>query len=260
MKLMFGLLIGCATVVDCRAQTGNCYDKFFARGTALKNTSAVTVTVRGKAQKLTAFLAANYIAGDEEKVLLDVDRDGSKELVLHNFTGGAHCCDEWYFFKNTAPNRYELTAKLFAGNTCVTDSVFVFDFHESFGYFFTCYACELEKSGKPTGLQAVASVNLRYANGKMTVLPGDETLRQRILKNLQYLKKLGWDGGVKEGDFDDGRRKELAFNLAVYHFSFGQNPAATKSLFTTHYLFKDAAAVWKEFAALLNSVKNNMGL
>jgi hypothetical protein len=71
-------------------------------------------------------------------------------------------------------------------------------------------------------------------------LQGDETLRQTIVKNLRYIKKPGWDGGVKEPDFDAGRRKELAFNLAVYYFSFGQNFTATKELFTTYYSFKDA--------------------
>ncbi|GAA4732774.1 hypothetical protein [Flavisolibacter ginsenosidimutans] len=248
----------------CFAQNGeDCYDKFFAKGTRVKNTNAITVVANKKEQTLSRFIKANYIAMEEKMALIDVDKDGSKELVLHNFSGGAHCCDELYFFKNIGPNKYELTAKLFAGNTCVSDSLFVFDVHEGFGYFYTCFACGLEKEdkkGQPTGLEYVTSVDLRYRNGRIEVVQGNEALKQKINKNLQYVKKLGWDGGVKEGDFDDGRRKEVALNLAVYYFSFGQNLAATKQLFTTYYPWKDAGKIWKDFVVLLANEKKNMSL
>lgn len=262
MKSVASLLPFVFFSVACLAQD-DCYDKFFAKGSRVKNPAAVTVLAGNKEQKLTAFLKANYIARDEKMALIDVDRNGSKELVLHNFTGGAHCCDEWYFFTATAPNKYTLSAKLFAGNVCVQDSLFVFDLHESFGYFFTCFACGLEKevkAGRPTGLSAVNSVNLRYRNGKMEAVPGTETLRQAVAKNLQLIKKLGWDGGVKEGEFDDGRRKETALNLAAFYFSFGQNLPATKSLFAAHYPWKDADRVWKDFVSGLNHLKGNMAL
>lgn len=248
----------------------DCYETFFKSSTPVKNKSSVKLVLEnGKETTLSAFIKSNSVEGPLEGVgmhvgLKDLDGDKKKELVTWNFTGGAHCCDEFYFFKNTGPNKYSYTAKLFAGNTCVDgQNNFAFDLLETFGYFFTCFACGLEKedkNGKPTGLEYIANVNLRYANGKMVVVPGDEVVKQKITKNLQYIKKLGWDGGVKEDDFDDGRRKELAINLAVYYFSFGQNLTNTRQLFSAYYPFKDATKVWKAFAESLANVKTNMSL
>lgn len=257
-RLPLALLLFSSLFATAQTDSADCLGPLFRTKLKAADRRKISLVLPGgKRSSLPAFWKANFMEQYGQAALFDLDRDGSKELLLNNFTGGAHCCDELTVFKNTGPNQYTQTARLFAGGTCYADSVFVFDLHEAFGYFFTCYACGLEK-GK--ALREPEPLRLRYAGGRMTAVPGDEALRKRILQNLAYLKKLGWAGPLKEGEFDDGRRKELALNLAAHYFSFGQNLAATKQLFEVAYPWKDAAAVWKEFSVLLNNAKKNAGL
>jgi hypothetical protein len=190
--------------------------------------------------------------------LKDLDGDGAKELMLWNYTGGAHCCDVFYFFKNVSGNKYSYAGELYAGNTCIDDdNVFLYDLHEHFGYFFTCFACGLEE--KPDSFSYVYTLPVTYKKGKLQIQPGDESLLKNIKSNLAYIQNLGWDKGPDKDGFDDGRRKEVALNLATYHFSFGKNLAATKKLFDTYYRFADASKVWKAFLEGLNQVKTSNG-
>jgi hypothetical protein len=46
---------------------------------------------------------------------------------------------------------------------------------------------------------------------------------------------------------DSGWRKELAINLAIWHFNHNRNWKKTKKLFDNYYNFKDAPKVWTEF-------------
>ena len=98
------------------------------------------VTKKNKIVTLKAFLDSTGIFTDH--ALADLDLDGKKELLVSNYTGGAHCCDEIYIFKNISPNRYQHAVRFYAGNTIITKKgEFLFNFYEQFGYFFTCYAC-----------------------------------------------------------------------------------------------------------------------
>jgi hypothetical protein len=214
--------------------------------------------VNKKEQTLARYLNTEVEGLERHIGLKDLDSDGKAELVIYNFTGGAHCCDEWYFFKNIGSNRYAPAAKLFAGNTCVSGNTFLFDFAEPFGYFYTCYACGLEEKKNRRGEQyeRIANIALSYKEGKLQVSPGDAALKEKLLRNLRYIRSLGWDGGAKGDEFDDGRRKALAQTLAVYYFSFGKKLSETKKLFQSHYPFKDGAALWQEFGILLQNVQN----
>ncbi len=241
--------------------TADCFDAFFTSSTPIKNKSSVKLLVeKGKTTTLAVFTKAD---GETKPMagLKDLDGDGVKELIVWDYTGGAHCCDEFYFFKSSGANQYSYVAKLYAGNTCVdAQNNFVYNLHESFGYFFTCFACGLtsDEDGKQTkGLTVIDDINLHYKAGKLLIQSGDAALKSTIKKNLVYIKNLGWDGGVPDDEFDDGRRKELALNLAAYYFLFGKNLVETKSLFTTYYPFKDAAKVWTQFMQNLNNVKKN---
>lgn len=64
----------------------------------------VLITKAKKTIKLSAFLKTEDKMYPEH-VLADLDNDCIKELVLYNFTGGAHCCDEIYIFKRIATNK-----------------------------------------------------------------------------------------------------------------------------------------------------------
>lgn len=234
----------------------DCFDAFFNSAAKVKNTTAVKILTNKKSQTLASYLKENVSGLEQHIGLKDLDSDKIAELVIYNFTGGAHCCDEIYIFRNTGVNQFTLAAKLFAGNTCISGTTFLFDFAEPFGYFYTCYACELEGKKKGRELyERIANISLQYKAGKMTVVPGDVALKEKLLRNLRYIKSLGWDGGAKDGEFDDGRRKALAQALAVYYFSFGKNITESKSLFSAAYPYKDAAAVWKDFAASLANIQ-----
>lgn len=260
MRNAFALLLCCTPVLffTRKASAQNCYETFFNSAAKIKNASTIKLLVNKRTQTLSSYLKQN-IAGLENRMgLKDLDGDGRAELVIYNFTGGAHCCDELYFFKSIGKNRFAPAAKLFAGNTCISGNTFLYDFAEPFGYFYTCYACDLEEKKNKKGLayERLANISLQYKNGAMVIDPGDAGLKEKLLRNLQYIQSMGWDGGVKDGEFDDGRRKALAQTLAVYYFSFGKNLSDTKAVFTTYYPHKDAAAIWKEFRSLLAGVQN----
>ncbi|MBS1654338.1 MAG: hypothetical protein JSU05_05780 [Bacteroidetes bacterium] len=188
--------------------------------------------------------------------LYDLDGDHKKELIINNFTGGAHCCDEYYFFKNIAPNKYQFAAKTFAGNIVINDSdEVIYDFYEQFGYFFTCYACAYEDS---TGLlQPVSNIVLKYKNGKLQVVQGDNDLRSQLKDNIAQLGEQPYQELKEEYDFDNGLRKELAINMAVYYFSFGKNLPEIKALFDKDYKHPDAGKVWTAFVQQLNAIKKD---
>lgn len=236
----------------------DCYETFFTTAAKVKNTNAIKLSVGKKQQTLSSYLKQNVQGLDQRLGLKDLDGDGKNELVIYNFTGGAHCCDEFYFFKNIGPNRFAPAARLFAGSTCVNGTTFLYDFAEPFGYFYTCFACELEEKKNSRGekYERLANISLTYKAGKLQALPGDEALKEKLLRNLRYIKSLGWDGGAKGDEFDDGRRKALAQALAVYYFSFGKNLAETKKVFSAYYSFRDAATVWKDFSVLLANVQS----
>lgn len=236
----------------------DCFETFFHSAAKPKTPGRIRLLVNKREQSLGSYLRQTISGLEQRTALQDLDGDGKAELVIYNFTGGAHCCDEFYFFKPIGPNKYAPAGKLFAGNTCVTGTTFLFDFAEPFGYFYTCYACELEGKKNKAGdsYERLANISLRYKDGRLVVNTGDEDLKEKLVRNLRYIKSLGWDGGVKPGEFDDGRRKALAQTLAVYYFSFGKKATELKALFASYYPYKDASVVWKEFSDLLTNMQS----
>lgn len=191
--------------------------------------------------------------------LKDMDGDGIKELVLFNFTGGAHCCDELYVFKYVSPRKYRYAVKTFAGDVNITpQNEIMYHFYEQYGYFFTCFACQYEDT-TDTAPIPVRSILLRYDKGKLKVIPGDTELKNTINDNLGKLREQPYQEVVNTEDinFDDGLRKEFALNLAVYYFSFGKNINNTKALFDKYYTFPDAKEVWKEFREILKGIESD---
>jgi len=234
--------------------TADCFTNFFKRTTELPSVSkTLLVTRAGKTVSMTSFSKAE--AGAEVQYgLIDLDKDGKNELVIYNFSGGAHCCDIFYFFKNVAPNKYQYAAKTFGGNVCVSDNdEFIFDFTEHFGYFFTCYACQFEEKDMATN--PIHNIFLKYNKGKLSVVPGDNDLRNQINDYLAVLSEEPYEKLNNDLDFDNGLRKEFAFHFAVYYYSFGRNIAETKKLFDKYYKYPDAKKVWAQFVTHLSDMK-----
>lgn len=89
----------------------------------------------------------------------------------------------------------------------------------------------------------------------MQVVPGDPELKSIIHGNLGKLGKKPYQPLEKDVDFDDGLRKEMAFNLAVYYYSFGRNLTETQQLFSRYYKHPDAKKVWAGFTRQLRYMR-----
>jgi len=233
---------------------------FFQEGEKTKTPGKLLLLMKDKkTRSLSAFLKS---LGNEElgetvyadHALADLDKDGRKELLVYNYTGGAHCCDELYLFKNTGVNKYQQVAKLFAGNTIITkEREFIYNFHEQYGYFFTCFACGYEDLSDE-GPLSNSSITLRFRKGKIQVVPGDPDLKAMIRDNLEKLGENPYQPLEDDIEHDDGLRKEMAFNLVVNYFSFGRNLPETRQLFFRYYKHPDAAKVWAGFTRQLNYI------
>jgi hypothetical protein len=248
MKPIFLSCILVMSTIFVSAQD-DCYEKFFA--TAQKPVTTKTQVTRddGKTVLLSAFLKEHSSPEMEMKALsglADLDKDGKKELVVYGYSGGAHCCDEFYFFSNSAPNQYKFAGKTFGGDVCVSKNDFLFSFDEQFGYFFTCYACSLEDNSD-VKLSPMHNIVLNYVQGKLQVASPDDHLRSTVEQNLGKLSKESYVKLEDESDQDNGLRKEFAMNLAVYYFSFGKDMLSTQTLFNKYYKFADAKKVWTAF-------------
>lgn len=230
---------------------------FFQEGEKSKSPGKILLILKDRKTRSLSALMKSF-APDEngpspyaDHAFSDMDNDGKKELLISNFTGGAHCCDEIYVFKNIAPNKYQQAAKLFAGNTIITkEKEFIYDFHEQFGYFFTCFACGYEDSTDGAPL-SISTILLRYNRGKMLVQPGDPELKTIILDNLDKLGEQPYQPLEDDIAQDNGLRKEIALNLVVYYYSFGKNLAETRQLFYKYYKHPDVKKTWAAFVKQL---------
>jgi hypothetical protein len=185
----------------------------------------------------------------------DLDGDTKKELLVWNYTGGAHCCDEIYIFKNIGVNKYQQVAKMFGGHTIINDKKeFEYGLFENFGYFFTCFACGYSDT-TDAGPIDMSTFTLRYSKGKLAAVPGTIELRNIINDNLGKLGEQPYEKLADAASFDNGLRKEFAFNLGVYYYSFGKNLIETQKLFNKYYKFPDAKKVWTAFLKQLQYMK-----
>jgi hypothetical protein len=227
---------------------------FFQQNEKASSPAAVKlITKTNKTMTLAALLSGIGIFSDH--VLADLDMDGKKELLISNYTGGAHCCDEIYIYKNIAPNRYQHVVKLHAGFTTInTNNEFGYSFYEHFGYFFTCYACAYTDTTDEAPIE-LHNILLKYNKGKMTVIPGDRELRSSIIDNLGKLGEQPYEKLENESSSDKGLRKEFAINLAVFYYSFERNLTETQKLFNKYYKYPDAKKVWAAFVKQLQSIK-----
>jgi hypothetical protein len=229
---------------------------FFQQNEKAKSTASVQViTKANKTVSLATFLAGTGIYADH--VFADLDKDGKKELLISNYTGGAHCCDEIYIFKNIAPGKYQYAVRFFAGNTIIMkDNEFVYNFYEQFGYFFTCYACVYTDTSDAAPVD-LHDILLKYVKGKMIIAPGDKELRSTINDNLGKLGELPYEKLENDLTQDNGLRKAFAINLAVFYYSFGRNLIETQKLFNKYYKYPDAKKVWAAFVKQLQTIKKD---
>ncbi len=236
--------------------TMDCFDHFFDQAEKPSQPNKIIlVTQAGKTISLANFIKPPGMGEEINHGLADLDHDGKKELVVYQYTGGAHCCDEFYLFKNIGPNKFQFAAKTFAGDVCITGTnKFIFNFYQQFGYFFTCFACGYDDSTESAPIP-VSNIVLKYSKGKLLVVPGDKELKSQINDNLAKLGEQPYEKLEDDAAQDNGLRKEFALNLAVYYYSFGKNLVETKMLFDKYYKYPDAKKVWSAFAKQIAAVR-----
>lgn len=230
---------------------------FFQHGERIPaSTKTLLITKAGKIIRLQTWLKDQDMRYADH-TLADLDNDGKKELLVSNFTGGAHCCDEIYIFKSIGVNKYQYVIKLFAGNTEITkEKQFIYNFHEQLGYFFTCFACSYGDTSDTAPVE-VHSITLKYNKGKLAIIPGDKELRNTINDNLAKLGEQPYEKPDEYMGQDNGLRKEIAMNLAVFYYSFGRSLPETQKLFYKYYKHPDAKKLWSTFVKNLNYIKSD---
>lgn len=232
----------------------DCYEKFFKGGAPFADSGKVLLTLKnGSPVTLKQFFAEDSSSKYSRYTLKSIDNDTIPELITYNYTGGAHCCDEITIFSRDTKG-YRFRAKLYGGFACIdpVTNIFTYSLNETLGYFFGCYACGFSDSAK--GFTTLREIHLRYNNGKFEIQPYSADDQKKLLHNLQILHDHGYEE-LQDGMMDSGWRKELAMNIAVWHYNNGKNWKETQKLFDQYYTFKDAAKVWKEFYGTLHDAE-----
>ena len=244
-----------SSLVSALEMDENCTAAFFERSEKIEDPAKITIVNKaGRLVTMSSFMEKENMGGFAEYGLVDLDNDGKNELVISNFTGGAHCCDEIYVFRNIAPRKYQWVVKMYGGDVCITrENIFHYSFYQHLGYFFTCFACAYFDSSDTAPIP-IHSISLKYSKGKLSVIPGTKDLRSAINDNLAKLGEQPYED-IDDIAQDNGLRKEMAMNLATFYFSFGRNLVETKAMFNKYYKFPDAARVWKEFLIHINHLK-----
>jgi hypothetical protein len=232
---------------------GDCYDSFYASMEKIKDTSSYSILSGSETIPLLRFIKEELMEHYVHLGFKDLDGDGKKELILLNYTGGMHCCDEIYIYEQITANRYQQRVKLFAGNTCVSkDNIFSYGLYEQLGYFYSCYACLYEDSAK--GLLAPPPLTFKYNAGKLVLTNDTASMNRIVIKNVTFLAALTLNP-MKEDWEETGVRKMYALQIATWYFINGRDEQKTKRLFNQFYQATDRKKVWEELLEHIKTIE-----
>lgn len=177
---------------------------------------------------------------------IDLDNDGNRELIVYlPSSKGLHPLDWVYFFKNIDSTKFIYAGKIVAAYEDIeitSDQEFILDIHHAFSYFFSCYACYYDYPAATI----ISHIKLRYNKGRLQIIT-DEKARNVLAYNMSLFAKDAYPVLQQELDKDEGQRKVMAINLAVYHYLMGRNFSDTKNFFYAYYKKEDAELFWKKF-------------
>lgn len=237
----------------------NCFAWFFKEAPVVEDSNSLFVALPGFPRISLKQMIRDELFNNVRVVLQDLDSNGSNELVIYNYSGGAHCCDEFFVLAPDATGTYSIQTKLFGGNTCISRNYeFSYNLYEGLGYFYACYACIYTDSAK--GLMLPPPIQYRYESGRFLLSGDTAATAAAALKNLNLLRKVP----IKQlqNNEDGGLRKMIAINLATLHFLRNSNWDATRALFDRFYVNKnDANEVWQQFRKTLIDIQgmNQLG-
>lgn len=231
----------------------NCFAWFFKGAAVVEDSNSLFVAFPGFPRMSLRQMIRDELFNNARVGLQDLDGDGRAEMVIYNYTGGAHCCDEFFVLAPDATGTYSIQTKLFGGNTCISRNYeFSYNLYEGLGYFYACYACIYTDSAK--GLIVPPPIQYRYENGRFLLSGDTAALAAAALKNLNLLRQVPLK--KLQNNEDGGIRKMFAINLATLHFLRNSNWEATRILFDRFYVSKkDAEEVWQQFQKTLTDIQ-----
>lgn len=206
----------------------------------------ILVFEKGKKIPLADYPDQEYLERNEttrKVTFADLDNDGTPELLTEYYTGGAHCCMAYDLFRKTADNTYERFFTFDGGfnSLSISDNKLEINFSEQLGYFFTCYACDIEDEMPDSTFKS--SFKMVLAGGEMQLDAPQPSVLNGIIKDLEYLRKRPVPD-FDELNMDDGTRKAFAMRIITYLFNSNGNVDATRRLFYDTYRGSDKDIVW----------------
>lgn len=175
--------------------------------------------------------------------LWDLDTDGVEELVLIEYTGGAHCCDRLTLFRAASSDTFQSVAA-FTAQSVILDSSGELQVDITPSYFHTCYACAVTMPGPP--VRSIARYRYRGPDVVFARRKENDTL---ALRGLRYLSRQTVPSR-EEANWDEGWRKAYATCILSYFYTT-YDPETTKKLFDEYYHRTDREVLWRELEAMM---------
>jgi curved DNA-binding protein CbpA len=194
--------------------------------------------------------------GSKEVSFIDIDKDGIPELFINYYTGGAHCCFEYYIFKAISQDTFQNIFEFEGGENSfsIDNNKIIIDFYEQLGYFFTCYACGI--NDKLPYKKSISRITLNYSNNEFYFEPRNDYLNKIIIQNLEFLKSVPLPN-IDSFEMDDGTRKAYAEHLIAYYFNNQKDSISMRDLFDKYYLGEDKEII---YGKILDHIKNILGM
>jgi hypothetical protein len=182
----------------------------------------------------------------EGYTLADIDSDGTSELLLNVYSGGAHCCSELIVLRQIAPDTFR-SVHTFNNQYTVLAGDEVHDYVMP-DYYHTCHACWQRYQRL---LDPVARYRLKDSH--FFLAPALENIDTTLfVSELSRLSTIPIPQLKSQYDQDSGERAAYAsVLLAYYYYTYDLN--TTKRWFTKYYLASDAEQIWAELESLMQS-------
>jgi hypothetical protein len=185
---------------------------------------------------------------------VDLDHDGIREIITGYNNGGNAAIETNELFVLDSHNVYKEILK-YDGDLNFGINKIDFNFNCHTKYFYTCGACSI---WLPEDYVQYSIFSLGYKSNILYYLM-DNSLNEKIKKNLDYLKRKGNFTTDASGD-DIGTRKAYMENLVEFFFNNNGDLELTKNTFFEYYPNSDSNIIWEEIKKQILGFKNNFNI